>query len=102
MSVYRSALIVGLLLACPCAIAQSRKLTVKGAMTAEEFKASGLEKLSESEMRALNEWFDKYFDQPVTRRGMRTPGLNEPMPQGREIKIEDILNGTIIAGAQKS
>jgi hypothetical protein len=42
------------------AVAADNKITAKKLMTAAEFKASGLDKLSDSEMQELDKWLGKH------------------------------------------
>jgi hypothetical protein len=39
---------------------QPRQLSIKQFMTAQEFKAAGLEKLSSAEFQALEKWFNRH------------------------------------------
>lgn len=68
MSLLR-AFAVSLLLcaACGTALAQSGQRPLEQEMTPEEFKATGLDKLSPEELARLNAWLDRKIDTETTR-----------------------------------
>lgn len=60
MRVIRSFIVISLLLASTTALAQQRDGTpIERQMTAEEFKAAGLDKLSAEELARLNGWLNR-------------------------------------------
>lgn len=63
-----SALLLALALACPLAFAQQR---IEQAMTPEQFKAAGLDKLSAEELANLNAWLNRTVETESARAAER-------------------------------
>ena len=72
------ALITALLLASASALAQKGFSTVEERMTGKEFTAAGLDKLSDEELAALNEWLRSHSVATLENATVSSGGGNVP------------------------
>jgi hypothetical protein len=94
-------LILGLILTlASIAIAQTPIISVKSLMTANEFKAAGLNKLTPEELRSLDQWFARVITTVAQLTGSSSVGSTTTMPGTYPIEaaVNDetfIINGEV-------